>query len=152
MTIFRQHVFALALVLPLAVAACAPVYRNHGYIPPQELLSQVVVGQTNRDELEGLIGQPSAQGLLVGSSWYYVGSRWEYYGAREPREIDRQVVAIRFAENGTVSNVESFGLERGRVVVLSQRVTDLGIEGATLIRQLLGNIGRVQAGELLSDM
>lgn len=152
MTIFRQHIFALALLVPLAVAGCSHVYRNHGYIPPEENLAQVEIGTTTQAELQGMIGHPSAQGLLAGSSWYYVGSRWEYFGAREPREVERRVLAIRFSEGGTVSNIETFGLERGRVVVLSQRVTDSGIEGSGLIRQLLGNIGRVQAGQLLNDM
>lgn len=151
MTKFRQHVFALALAIPVVVAGCSPTYRNHGYIPPEMNLSQVVVGQTSQAELESVIGRPSTQGVLAGSSWYYVGSRWEYFGAREPREIDRRVVAVRFNEAGTVTNVESFGLEDGRVVVLSRRVTDSGIQGMGIIRQMLGNVGRVSAGQLLDD-
>ncbi|MCJ1899622.1 MULTISPECIES: outer membrane protein assembly factor BamE [Paracoccus] len=142
---------AFALAAPLGLSACQATYRNHGYIPPEEQLAQVVVGQTPQAELEGLIGRPSAQGLLTGSAWYYVGSRWQFYGPREPREIDRQVVAISFAESGVVSNVERFGLERGQVVVLSRRVTDTGVTSLGLIRQLLGNVGRVQAGDFLGD-
>ncbi len=147
----RRQFMALALVAPLALSACQATYRNHGYVPPEEQLAQIVVGQTGQGELEGLIGKPSAQGLLTGSGWYYVGSRWQYFGAREPREINRQVVAVSFDEAGTVTNVERFGLERGRVVVLSQRVTDSGVTSLGLIRQLLGNIGRVSAGQLLND-
>lgn len=141
----------LALAASLGLSACQATYRNHGYVPPEEQLAQVVVGQTTQAELEGLIGRPSAQGLLTGSAWYYVGSRWQFYGPREPREVDRQVLAISFAENGVVSNVERFGMERGQVVVLSRRVTDTGVVSLGLIRQLLGNIGRVQAGDFLGD-
>ena len=54
----------------------------------------VIVGQTRRDDLEALVGRPGSQGVLTGSSWYYVGSRWEHYAMNAPREIDRQVVAI----------------------------------------------------------
>ncbi|SFA58181.1 Beta-barrel assembly machine subunit BamE [Paracoccus halophilus] len=151
MKISRRQIVALALAAPLGLAACTATYRNHGYVPPDEELAQVVVGQTSLGELEGLIGRPSAQGLLTGSAWYYVGSRWRFYGPREPQEIDRQVVAISFDESGTVANIERFGLERGQVVVLSRRVTDSGITSIGLIRQLLGNVGRVQAGELLSE-
>lgn len=149
MKISRRQIMALALVAPLALSACQATYRNHGYVPPEEQLSQVVVGQTAQSELEGLIGRPSAQGLLTGSAWYYVGSRWQYFGARKPREINRQVVAVSFSEAGTVSNVERFGLERGRVVVLSRRVTESNIRGIGFLRQILGNLGRVNAGELL---
>ncbi|KGJ12445.1 outer membrane protein assembly factor BamE (plasmid) [Paracoccus versutus] len=151
MKISRRQLMAFALAAPLGLSACQATYRNHGYIPPEEQLAQVVVGQTPQAELEGLIGRPSAQGLLTGSAWYYVGSRWQFYGPREPREIDRQVVAISFAESGVVSNVERFGLERGQVVVLSRRVTDTGVTSLGLIRQLLGNVGRVQAGDFLGD-
>jgi len=151
MKISRRQLMGFALAAPLGLSACQATYRNHGYVPPQEQLAQVVVGQTSQSQLEGLIGRPSAQGLLTGSAWYYVGSRWEFYGPRQPREIDRQVVAISFAENGVVSNVEHFGLERGRVVVLSRRVTDTGVASLGLVRQLLGNVGRVQASDLLRD-
>lgn len=151
MKISRRQIMALALAMPIGLAACTATYRNHGYVPPEEDLAQVAVGQTQQGELEGLIGQPSAQGLLTGSAWYYVGSRWRFYGPREPQEIDRQVVAISFSESGTVSNIERFGLERGQVVVLSQRVTDTGVTSLGLIRQLMGNVGRVQAGDLIGD-
>ncbi len=151
MKISRRQIMALALTLPAALAACSATYRNHGYVPPEDELARIVVGQTQQAELDGLVGRPSAQGLLTGSARYYVGSRWEYYGARQPREIDRQVVAISFNEAGSVTNVERFGLERGQVVVLSRRVTDTGVTSLGLVRQLLGNVGRVSAGDLLQD-
>lgn len=149
MTSFRQHFRALALILPLAIAGCTHVYRNHGYVPPEIDLAQVQVGKTTQSELDSLIGRPSAQGVLTGSAWYYVGSRWDYYGAREPREIERKVVAISFNDSGTVSNVASYGLDHGRVVELSNRVTDSGIENISVVRQLMGSLGRVTAGQLL---
>ena len=151
MKIFRRQILAFALTVPFVLAACAATYRNHGFVPPQEDLAQVVVGQTQQSELDGLIGRPSSQGLLTGSAWYYVGSRWQYFGAREPREINREVVAISFAESGAVANVERFGLERGRVVVLSRRVTDTGVTSLGLVRQLLGNVGRLSADDLLRE-
>lgn len=139
----------LAFVALLGLGACAPVYRNHGFIPAPEELSQVVVGQTTVDDLQGLIGRPSAQGLLTGSGWYYVGSRWRHYGALEPREISREVVAVSFSPSGVVTNVERFGLERGRVVALSRRVTEGSVTEISLVGQLLGNLGNIQAGDFI---
>lgn len=137
--------------LLLCLAACTTLYRYHGYVPPEDALSQVVVGQTTRDELAGLIGEPGAEGVLTGSGWFYVGSKWEQYGPRPPREIERQVVAISFDADGRVANVERFGLEQGRVVALSRRITDSGVVNIGLVRQLMGNIGNVNAGQLLDD-
>lgn len=138
-------------VLTIFAAGCSPVYRHHGYVPPEADLALVQVGQTSQFELEGMIGRPGSQGLLEGSSWYYVGSRWRHYGAMRPQEVDRQVVAIHFTPDGTVSNVERFGLEQGRVVVLSRRVTDSNVTSISLIRQLLGNIGNFNAGSVLGE-
>ncbi|MTH33096.1 outer membrane protein assembly factor BamE [Paracoccus limosus] len=151
MNISRRRIMAFALVLPAALAACQATYQNHGYVPPEDQLAQVVVGKTNQSELDGMIGRPSAQGLLTGSAWYYVGSRWETYGPRQPREIERQVLAVSFDGNGTVTNIERFGLERGQVVTLSRRVTDSGVTNIGLLRQLMGNVGRVSASDLLAD-
>lgn len=152
MSMTRRQLIAIGFAVPLLGAVgCTRMYSNHGYVPTDEDLAMVVVGQTNQAELEGLVGRPGSQGVLTGSSWYYVGSRWERYGARPPREIDRQVVAISFDEIGTVTNVERFGLERGRIVVLSQRVTDTGVAGSGILRQLFRNLGNFNAGDILGD-
>lgn len=147
----RRQIMAIAMAMPIGLAACSATYRNHGYVPPDAELAQVVVGQTGRDALDGMIGRPSAQGLLTGSAWYYVGSRWRFYGALAPREIEREVLVISFNEAGTVTNIERFGMERGRVIVLSRRITDSGVTSIGLIRQLMGNVGRVSAGQLLNE-
>ncbi|MBA4490102.1 outer membrane protein assembly factor BamE [Paracoccus sp. S1E-3] len=145
MTSIRSIVLALTLV----ISGCVPIYRHHGYIPPAEDLAQVVVGQTTQMDLETLIGRPSSQGLLAGSGWYYVGSRWRHYGPTRPTEVSREVVAITFTPDGTVANVERFGLEQGRIVVLSRRVTDSSVTSFSAIRQILGSIGNLNPGSVI---
>lgn len=144
----RAVVAALAVVL---VVGCTPVFRNHGYAPTDADLALLEVGRDTRETVMAAVGPPSATGLLTADAWYYVQSRFRHFGPREPEEIDRQVVAISFAEDGRIANIERFGLEQGRVVSLSRRVTESNIRGVTLIRQLLGNIGRVDAGQLIGN-
>ncbi|AXC50008.1 outer membrane protein assembly factor BamE [Paracoccus suum] len=141
----------LVLLLALILSSCAPVFRNHGYVPDDQSLASIVVGQTTRDEVPSLIGSPSAEGVLTGGAWFYVKSRFEHFGPYRPAEIKREVVAISFAESGTVANVERFGLERGRVVVLSQRVTDPGVSAASALRQILGNFGKFRADQIFGQ-
>ncbi|MEH6775222.1 MAG: outer membrane protein assembly factor BamE [Cereibacter changlensis] len=142
----RQAALGLCLV---AVVACAPVYRNHGYAPEDTALAQITVGKDTRDTVAEIVGRPSAAGLLNDEGWYYVQSRYRHFGARRPEEIERQVVAISFTPNGTVENVERFGLEQGKVVPLSRRVTESNIKGVSLIGQLLGNIGQFRADQFI---
>lgn len=140
----------LMLVLAAVVAACSPVYRNHGYVPAEEDLAKVEIGKDTRETLAQKIGRPSTSGLLNDVGWFYVQSRFKTVGPREPQEIDRQVVAVTFSDKGVVENVARYGLEDGRVVELSRRVTQPNVKGQTLIQQLLGNFGRVQAADIFS--
>jgi outer membrane protein assembly factor BamE (lipoprotein component of BamABCDE complex) len=139
-----------ALVLICTACACTPLFENHGYAPADTDLDAVVVGQTTREELPDLIGRPASSGVLSESGWYYVQSRWRTYAFKAPVEIDRQVIAISFSDSGTVSNVERFGLQDGKVVALSRRITESNIKGISLIRQLLGNFGRLSAEQVVN--
>ncbi|WP_435531476.1 outer membrane protein assembly factor BamE [Pseudogemmobacter faecipullorum] len=138
-----------AFGLVLLIAACATITRNHGYVPDEVELAQIQVGKDNRESVAEKVGRPSAQGLLNDVGWFYVQSRFEHYGPREPKEVSRQVVVINFTEAGTVSNIGRYGLEDGRVIELSRRVTETTIKGVSFIGQLLGNVGRIDAGSLL---
>ncbi len=149
-SVTRRGALVLAFAALTMGAACSPVYRNNGYVPTDEDLAKVVVGKTTREQAAAAVGRPSAEGLLEGSAWYYVGSRWKYFGPFAPREIERQVVAISFNSRGIVSNVERFGLEQGEVVTLSRRVTDSNIKGVSFIRQMMGNIGNLNAGQFFN--
>ena len=148
--IVRQIARNLWLVLALgALAACQPIYRSHGYVPSDSDLAMLVVGQDTRDTVGDFVGRPSSAGVLEDGGWYYVGSRWREVGWKKPEEISREVVAISFDEGGVVQNIERFGLQEGRVVTLSRRVTDSNIKGVTFLGQLLGSIGNVNAGQFL---
>jgi outer membrane protein assembly factor BamE (lipoprotein component of BamABCDE complex) len=139
---------AAGLVLAV-VMGCTPLYRDHGYAPTDAELALLTVGKDTKDTVAEAVGRPSASGVLNENRWYYVQSRYRQRDVRAPEEIERQVVVITFAEAGTVSNIERFGLEDGQVVALSRRVTESNIEGISFLGQLLGNFGRVTAGQIL---
>ena len=48
-----------------------------------------------------------------------------------------------------MKNVEKFGLQDGRVIVLSRRVTESNVKGLGFLRQLLGNLGNPSAAQFL---
>ena len=139
---------ALAFVGLMGLCACASQFRNHGYVPPEEDLQRLAVGVDTRATVDDLIGAPSASGLLSDGDYYYVRSRIREYGPLRPQEVDRQVLAISFNDNGTIANIERFGLEDGRVVPLQRRVTDSSVVGNGLVRQLFGNFGNIDPGQI----
>ncbi|MGB3246405.1 MAG: outer membrane protein assembly factor BamE [Sulfitobacter sp.] len=125
-----------------AVTGCSPTFKNHGYIPPQDQLDEIRVGSDTRSTVAEKVGVPTSAGVLNDSGYYYVRMRTKTIGPLATREIDREVVAISFSSAGLVQNVERFGLEKGRIVPLQQRVTSSPVSDKSFIRQLLGNLGR----------
>ena len=132
------------------LGACSATYQNHGYVPTETELSEVLVGVDTRETVAQSIGRPTSFGVLKESAWYYAQSRWRHFAYKAPQVIDRQVVAISYTDDGVVKNIERFGLEDGRVIALSRRVTDSNIKGISFLRQLMGNLGNLKAGDLLS--
>jgi outer membrane protein assembly factor BamE (lipoprotein component of BamABCDE complex) len=140
-----------AVLLAAGLAACTPVIRNHGYVPAEDELALVEVGVDTRETVGQKIGRPSTSGLLNDDGWYYVQSQYRLVGPREPKEIDRKVLAVTFNEAGVLENVALFGLEDGQVVEISRRVTETNIKGVSVITQLLGSFGRITADDVFSE-
>ncbi|MGV8986283.1 MAG: outer membrane protein assembly factor BamE [Cypionkella sp.] len=138
---------ALAVVL---VVACTPIYSNHGFIPDENDLADIKTGVDTRESVGGFLGRPSAEGVLGDGEWFYVQSRWRTYGGREPKEVNRQVLAISFDTAGKVSNVERFGLEKGEVVAISRRITTEPIKGRSALSQIFANFGRIDPSTLIN--
>ena len=132
------------------IAACTNQDRKHGYVPDEADLEQIIVGVDTVDTVADLVGRPSTSGVLSDGGWYYVESKFRQYGPRENTEVDRTVVAISFDSDGVVENIERFGLEDGRVIAISRRVTDSNIKGVSFLRQLFGNIGNFAAEQFVN--
>jgi outer membrane protein assembly factor BamE (lipoprotein component of BamABCDE complex) len=145
------RVRAGAVLLAAGIAACTPVIRNHGYVPAEDELALIEVGVDSRETVGQKIGRPSTSGLLNDDGWYYVQSQYRLVGPREPKEIDRKVLAVTFNEAGVLENVALFGLEDGQVVEISRRVTETNIKGVSIITQLLGSFGRITADDVFSE-
>lgn len=143
----RTVIGMLALGL---LAACARLEDSHGYVPDEALLAEVQVGVDTKETAARILGQPGTSGILDDRGWYYVKSDYERFLWRAPKEVNRQVVAVSFTENGVVENVERFGLEDGQVVVLSRRVTTSNTRGIGFLRQLFSNFGNIAAGSFLN--
>lgn len=145
----KHSFFALVAVLTVALSACSPVQRFHGYAPDDTQLAEIEVGQDTRDTVAEKVGRPGVTGVMEGGAWYYVQSDWVEQGWRAPVETRREVVSISFDSRDRVTNIERFGLRDGQVVALSRRVTTTGPSGQSVLRQLLGSIGRFNPAQIL---
>jgi len=139
----------LGAVLGIALTGCVATYRNHGYVPPDGVLSEIVVGVDTRDTVAETVGPPSSSGVLSDSGFYYVSSRVRNYGFLEPKVVERRVVVISFDSSDLVRNIEELGVRDGQVITLERRITETAVVDETFLRQLLGNLGNFNPGQFL---
>ena len=72
-----------------------------------------------------------------------------YYTYNKPEVIERTVLALSFDQNDTLTNIERFDLEDGRVVNFTRRVTTSSVRGTSFFKQLLNNLGNFNTSELI---
>lgn len=134
-----------------AMAGCSPTYTNHGFAPQVADLQAIEAGVDTRGSVERRLGQPSATGSFDGDVWFYAASRVEHFAFYAPKVVERTVVAVRFDDAGLVTGVGRYGLEDGRVVDLVTNTTPTYGRELSVVQQLFGNVGRVNAGDVLSN-
>lgn len=146
----RRRLLAAALVCALAggVAACSPNVDYRGYLPRAGDLQKVQVGMS-KSEVEAVLGSPSTTATvnLAGDSYYYISSVVEERAFFRPKEVERQIFAVRFNHDDQVESFAHYGLEDGRIVNYSSRETPTRGRELTILQQLFSNIGRFNPAE-----
>ena len=132
-----------------SMASCTPSIRDFGYAPSDSELNEIVVGIDSQDRVAELVGSPSSDSLRGQDAWYYLAARQETIAFKAPKTTDRQLVAISFNSEGTVTTIERFPMQDGRVITLSRRVTDQQTKGVSFLRQAFGNIGRLSTEDIV---
>ena len=129
------------------LTACSPTLNNHGNIPDAEVVKSIRIGKSNRDQIQAMLGTPSAMATFDKESWYYVGSKTSQIAFWEADLLERKVLVIRFDKEGVVQQVENLGKQDGRDVQIVDRKTPTRGKELTVLEQLLGNIGKFSGGE-----
>lgn len=147
----RFRSLPLVVIVAAGLAGCAEDIRTHGYAPPQEQLSEIIIGSDTRGSVRRKIGRPAAGGVFTSDGWYYVSTKVEHFMFYEPEVIERRVVAIKFDDQDVVTAVNTYGLEDGKVIDLESRTTPTFGRELTILQQLLGNIGAVSPDTILEN-
>lgn len=133
---------ALGAALGLGLSACAADVNPRGHEPSAEILSQIAPGQQSRNEVRAMLGTPSTTSAFGDETWYYISAmttQWAYEGTDE---LQRQVVAISFDDQGLVKEIKTMDKSAGREIDVVERETPAPGRDETVLQQILGNLGR----------
>ncbi|HTN97126.1 MAG TPA: outer membrane protein assembly factor BamE [Nordella sp.] len=137
----------LPAAMALTVAACSSNIAHRGYLAKPGAFGQVREGMA-KSEVEGILGSPSTTAGInfQGDSYYYISSTTEQTAFLNPKEVERQVIAVRFDRNDQVASLGQYGLEDGKIVDINSRTTPTKGRELTMLQQIFGNIGKPGPG------
>jgi outer membrane protein assembly factor BamE (lipoprotein component of BamABCDE complex) len=106
----------------LLLAACSPRIDHHGYQAQPGAFGRIDRGMS-RTEVEGILGSPSTTASVNfdGDSSYYITSDMQTRSFLKPKELKRDVIAVRFDKQGQVDSFAEYGLEDGRIIDINSR-------------------------------
>jgi outer membrane protein assembly factor BamE (lipoprotein component of BamABCDE complex) len=140
----------LSLIVAGLVAGCSPEINHRGYYPKPGALGQVAEGMP-KAEVEGILGSPSTTASVnfQGDSYYYITSVTQGRSFLEPREINREVIAVRFDKQEQVASVAQYGLEDGRIINLNTRKTPVAGAEFSILKELFRGGAVAPPGSIL---
>lgn len=142
MSISKPSKLLFSFALIAVLGACAPKIDVRGNFPDPERLSEIKPGEQSRLEVEEILGTPSSVAVFDQETWLYVSQRTETIAFFEPEVKERQVVILKFDEEGIVSKIEILTAENGKKIQPVDRKTPTAGTEFTLFEQLFGNLGR----------
>lgn len=138
----RSVLLAGVLGLGLVLGGCQQKILQHGNVPDEDEVVQILPGQDDKNRVEQLLGSPSTTGTFGDDTWYYISRRTAQTAFFDPDTIDQGVLAISFDPQGVVEDMKIYDQSDGRLVAMVDRSTPTHGNELTLVQQLLGNFGR----------
>ena len=133
----------LIVLVVLLLVSCTGLTTRHGYAPTLEELEGIEVGVSTQRDVFGLIGTPTHVDQEYGTTWIYVENQIYYEGLRPPEVTERNVVLILYGDGVIVRNIETYGMEDGVPVQLTQRITETYKGRLTLVQQIMRSFGQI---------
>ena len=133
------------------LASCSTIYKDHGYLPLDTDLKNVVIGKDTRNSVTELLGSPSGSGVLEDGAIFYISTKIKNFLFYEPKVVSRDMIVVSFDDRDLVEHIELFTIVDGRVVVLSRRAPSTPVKGPKILSQIFGNLGNADAGTLLGQ-
>jgi outer membrane protein assembly factor BamE (lipoprotein component of BamABCDE complex) len=124
------------------LAACAPTIQQEGNVPDPDQVVQINPGVDDKNRVNQLLGSPSSVSAFQDRTWYYISRRTEQTAFFDPRVVEQEVLAISFDTQNLVQDMKVYGIEKGRLVPMVDRITPTHGNDLTIVQQVLGNLGR----------
>ena len=146
-TAVRRTAFPLLLVLLLTACSVVQAPKQlRGNRVDAEQLKELVPGTSTRADATSLLGSPTAKATFDDNTWIYIGETTRTRVGRTPGILQQDVIVLSFDNGGVLRGVKRLNQDDGRDVSVVSRATPSPGSEASFLQQLLGNVGKFNAG------
>jgi outer membrane protein assembly factor BamE (lipoprotein component of BamABCDE complex) len=139
------------LLLTALLPACSVVQTprtQRGNKVDADQLKELVPGTSTRADVTSLLGSPTARATFDDNQWIYISETTRTRVGRTPGVLAQDVTVLTFDDKGVLRNVKRLNEEDSRPVDVVTRATPSPGSEASFMQQLLGNVGKFNAGGL----
>ncbi len=115
-----------------------------------EQIAQLVIGTSTRQDATALIGSPTVKAAFDDNTWIYASEVTRPVIAGTNAVQDQRVYVLSFDSKGVLTGIEKRTQDDSLPVNVVERTTPSPGTEASIMQQLLGNIGRYNPGALAS--
>jgi len=141
----------LAAAVLASLAGCGT--RDFFSYPPQvrgnkidgDVVAQLVVGTSTRQDVTALIGSPTTKGSFDDNTWIYISEVTSPVIGGTQGVQDQQVYVLSFDDKGVLTKVAKRNQDDSLPVDVVSRTTPSPGTEASWLQQLLGNVGKFSA-------
>lgn len=138
-----------AVLLVLLLSGCGVVdapYQLRGNRIDADLLKELVTGTSTRADATALLGSPSAKATFDDNTWIYISETTQTRVARTPGVTMQEITVLTFDPAGTLRSMKRLDQDASLPVDTVSRTTPSPGSEASFMQQLLGNVGKFNAG------
>lgn len=130
------------LLTVVILEGCTAGVDQRGQIFDNEDMETLRIGVTSKTEVFNQLGSPTILPIAGGDSWYYVNANIERFAFYKSAITQRQIIALHFDEDMTISRMEVYSLADGRKITFIEEATPSRGRDLGIIEEIFGNIGR----------
>ena len=141
----------LPLLLILSLGACSIVQTPrtlHGNKIDPDSLKELVPGTSTKKDVTSLVGSPTARATFDDNEWIYISETTHTRIGRLPGVLKQDVVVMTFDPAGTLRGIKTLNEDDSRDVSVASGATPSPGSEASILQQLLGNVGKYNVGNL----
>ena len=141
---FKKLIFS-GVASCLMLSACGLETYHSGDLPPKSRLNVVQPKKQTKEQVLRILGTPSFE-IAETNTLVYMRQVKESQAFLEPKEIERDIYIFSFDANDKLTKKEHLTLADGQKVAFDETLTDTQKKELSVMKQLIQNFGRYDAG------